>query len=264
MSFESSKIAKKFKRTLINNNISTDFFDNNISSLKLYKVPNLRNGYSAIYLIKRNEMYFVHHEYFDEVWHELLHMSSSYVDGENIYSGFSVVTPHSEFGRALNEGMTAYLDKKLFSGITPNHDKIVSSSYAMLAYLVELLITSFEDFAIDCYFNADVESLMNVLVGYQGYKKTERFINSLEYILKYYSLKNKFYIKQTLKSYNYALCYIIDFYKKGLIESYKKGLITIQQYKETIDILYNTLSTDIIIKNKTYSIDKETLKKILS
>lgn len=264
MGFESSNIAKKFKSTLIKNNISTVLFDNNVSSLKLYKVSYLKKCYSAMYLLKRNEMYFLDHEYVDQIWHELLHMSSTYIDGDIIRSGFSVITPNSEFGIALNEGMTAYLDKKLFFGITPNHDELISSSYAMLSYLVELLITSFEDFAIECYFNADAESLIEVLIKYQGRKKTEHFINSLDNILKYYGLKNRYILKQSLKSYNYALCYIFEFYKKGLIKSYKEGMISLDQYKDTINTLYNTLSTDIIINNKVYSVDTKTLKKILS
>ena len=93
------KEVKKFEKRLIHlKSFNESFFYNNVSTLKIERNSFLCKVYTGVYDIRKNVIH-LSNDY--EFPHELNHMSSTFFDGKDYYSGFS----QSCIGDGLNEGV---------------------------------------------------------------------------------------------------------------------------------------------------------------
>lgn len=118
------------------------------------------------------------------LYHELFHMASSYVDNNNMFSGFSYSNQNDDskdFGDGLNEGYTDLLTKRYFGNV-----EVFESDYDF-----EILIASFieeivgKDVMEKLYLTADFQGLMGILKRYAYEDEIRIFIKDLDFVLKY-------------------------------------------------------------------------------
>ncbi len=129
------------------------------------------------------------------VMHELNHFASFRVlDNETIAGGFKIVKENSGFGTGLNEGFTDYL-AMMQLGAFDNPEL-----YREFGFKVYDIVTQYAagisqvlgfDFMKKCYYNADLESLVNEMTKYSSKDETIKFITYLDTIVEKIYNKDK-------------------------------------------------------------------------
>ena len=190
-------------------------FNNNIASVVIKK--NLKNIRCAgIYYPLHNEME-LKSDYDDSVlFHELLHLASSTVRSEVVYTGFSQITSFGIQGTGLNEGYTEYLNLKYFS---PKSEASRLYSYLVnIATLIEKIIG--KDNMQSYYFNSDLFSLCNNISNYITLEEINKLIKDLDYIYECFHVNIKELTFQTdliIKAFNNINSTVLKMYTKKLL-----------------------------------------------
>lgn len=132
------------------------------------------------------------------VYHELMHMASSYYDEElkNIYAGFR----QTNIGDSLNEGYTQLLTERYFNNEIKGAK--LSSGYQLCRNITGLLekIVGQEKME-NLYFNANLKGLIKELAINDEVNNVIEFIQSFDYVL-----NNIHYLsKVTLLNFEYKL-----------------------------------------------------------
>ena len=178
--FDLSNINKKYQprikafHTILKESVSPEclntFYDRITTSTITYsKLKNFLYRFCYIkvtgeYLVKENEIHlYVNRGQRTTLTHELLHLSSSYVNQkrEHYQIGFYQENPTLVLGDALNEGYTEYLTNKLF------HLGYNSSDYlyeSIIAMLVEEVLG--DRTMQKLYFTGDLYNFINNLCQY--------------------------------------------------------------------------------------------------
>lgn len=266
--FNESKIKKVFIERLKRKGFSTAIFEDNCKTMNVIACRKFPNDEAAMYELFANNILIKKKDYIDFIWHELLHASSTIRDGYTIYSGLSVYERYNKrIGTGLNEGVTVLLEEMLFKGITKDHDE-KNNVYAIEKFLCSILYDILGDFLFDCYFTADFCTFYAYLVDFNGFKKTDKFIEAFDTICfeNYYSDASKHpNIKAIAASFNYICFYLLELCIKHIIKNYESGYISEQIYKDGIKGCLDYFSK-IHIKDENgreYEPDKAKLKRLI-
>lgn len=183
--------------------------------------------------------------------HELLHMSSAYYyKKENRdYCGFSQIMERMCIGFALNEGYTAYLNKKIF-----DHDSEFIYDYCgYIAYLLGYIVG--EDVMRKTYFNADLYGLVMQLEKYNQRNCVINFLYKLDYIFDQVYI----FVDSKVRKYLYDVnFFLFHTYTNKLTLLYNRGVITIEEASVLFDnfekLMMGMLDLDFNLnKDKTTS-----------
>ena len=134
----------------------------------------------------------------DSIYHELLHMASSYYSSDGVtHSGFSIQPPSGDgIGDGLTEGYTDVLNKRFFK------DQFSYSCYKMeydIALLVEKIIG--KDKMSKLYFQADLKGLVIELSKYGRQEDALEFIKSVDKVSKKQTYREKCALFQDIFEY---------------------------------------------------------------
>lgn len=232
-------------------------FYNNISTLKIdYKSilqeikynlfkKNIVTGYyflaenviSILPLNKKKHLNISIEEYIANICHELLHMSSTYVDEERkiSFSGLCQISDNSSIGLAIDDAYTEILAYRYFN----LNKKYMSYDYEIIiTTLIEEIIG--KDTMTSLYFNAD---LHNFVLELQKYNTKENIIKFLDDLDSIYALRDHGmgYKKDIIYYHNEISNFIVNTYINKLKENLIKGIITKKEY----DIILDKCTKDI-------------------
>lgn len=266
--FNESKIKRVFENRLKKNEVSTNLFEKNCETANVLNCKEFKYGESAMYDLYNNNIILHDSDYINYIWHELLHMSSTARCGEVIYSGVSAVDMSGyKVGYGLNEGLTVFIDLMLFKGITKEHDS-KSDAYKIEKNLCGMLYDILGKHLLDFYFLADFYGLYNLLVSFNGEKRTNKFYNAFDTICYecYYSDNSEdVQIKKVVLAYKYAYFYLVEFLINKIRFNYENGVIDKETYKDILnkcDGYFNDVF--LISKNGEKSeISKEKIRELI-
>lgn len=249
-------------------------FKNNIKTLKIeYKnmlygliLNTFKRRTAAIYDLEDNKisMYPLNKKYLgcnisyniedfiEDLYHELLHMSSTIIDKENIvaFSGFSQIGQSVPIGVALDDGYTELLLYRLFN---LNKQHMTYKYEVMISTVIEEIIT--KDKMINLYFNANLSGLTNELQKYNTKDNVIKFLENLDSI--YVLEERKKYKKDIIYYHNEISKFIVDTYINKLRKEIEENIITKNEYNLKLDncignlhIAFNLLEVESKRKTK--------------
>lgn len=266
--FNESKIKRVFESRLKRYNVSISLFKKNCKTVNVIKCKKFKNGEAAMYDLFNNNILLHDNDYKDYIWHELLHMSSTVRCGDVIYSGVSAIDMSGyRIGSGFNEGLTVFIDLMFFKNITKEHD-IKSDTYKIEKNLCGMLYDILGVHLLDFYFSADFYGLYNLLVSFNGERKTNKFYNAFDTICYecYHSdSPEDTQIKKIVSAYKYAYYYLVEFLIKKIRFNYENGDIDERAYKDILnkcDEYFKDVS--LICKNgEKFEISKEKVRKLI-
>ena len=162
----------------------------------------LKKDTSALYYLDENKisMFPLNKKYFgynisyniqifiEDLYHELLHMSSTIIDKENniAFSGFSQIGKNIPIGVALDDGYTELLLYRMFD---LNKEHIAYKYEVIISNLIEQIIN--QDKMSNLYFNANLYELVKELEKYNTKENIIKFLEDLDsvYVLEEQSKK---------------------------------------------------------------------------
>ena len=193
------------------------------------------------------------------MFHELFHMSGTYLTPNVIYSGFWVRGLNKfkkvNIGNCLNEGYTQLLTERYYHLEAPTN-----SEYQLLAnsYLVSMYVSGSIEQIVGCekmskfYLNADLKGLINELEKYATLVEIQKFLIDSDNLNKLYFsygsiLKSKKF-KQCFKDVNY---FCIKAYMQKLELDLIQGNIDLKTMEKLMaDYIYSGIN-EVIYFNKT-------------
>lgn len=236
-------------------------FYNNINSLKvndsvenIFDVVNMIS-LSGAYFNEENSISLYKNNKRATLFHELFHMASSRLEGQNFFSGFSY-SHHTDalkdFGDGLNEGYTELLTKRYFGNV--EHIELDYDYQVLIASLLEDIVT--RDVMERLYLTADFQGLVGVLKKYSYEDEILLFVNNMDFVLEHgfdegLTLNNKRILNSVIKditvflfkAYNKKVCLmdVDDREKDKLLRRYITKIIGHQRlllgYDEIMDII---------------------------
>ena len=156
-------------------NVDLSIFNNNLQSLQIMVEDNNEN-YPAGYNRHNNTIRLKNDESISSIYHELLHVASTKIEDELIYSGVSqeVIETKLVLGLGLTEGITEYLREQYFGILN-------KSNYFLEKFYVRQLLGLVSEKSIkNSYFTADNEEFLNELLKYASFDKIKRFLYNLD------------------------------------------------------------------------------------
>lgn len=248
--------TKRLEESIPEENLK--LFKNNISTLKIeYKniiygiISNIfKRNTSALYYLEDNKIsmlplnkkYFGYdisyntEDFIEDLYHELLHMSSSLIDKEIgvAFSGFSQIGHSIPIGVSLDDGYTELLVYRLFN---LNKEHMTYKYEVIISALIEEIIT--KEKMMNLYFNAN---LYDLIIELQKYNKKENIIKFLEDLDSIYVLEeHKKYKKDIIYYHNEITKFIVDTYLNKLKEDKVLEQITKEEYNMKLDKCLNNL-----------------------
>ncbi|MBQ8131376.1 MAG: hypothetical protein IJ193_02675 [Bacilli bacterium] len=185
----------------------------------------IKNGVrtSGQYDIKDNSIYLVKDNP-SAIFHELFHMSSSRVEGDYCFSGFSV--GHHELfhrykvGNGLDEGYTELLTKRYFEEELPKEKNYGTYMYEVFAAgKIEKIIG--KEKMEELYLNSDINGLLDELEKYTSKEKTRKTIQKLDFVSRYLHERTTFLEKKYVqKAMDYVNEYLIDTYLRKQVSHF--------------------------------------------
>ena len=189
-------------------------------------------------------------EYVENLYHELLHMSSTIIDKKKqiSYSGFY---HNKEIGIALDDAYTEIILSRLFN----INEKYLSYEYEIsITRIIEEIVT--KERMTNLYFTANLYDLVKTLEEYNSRENIINFILELDkiYILEDYSKKNK---SEIIRCHHKIVNFIIDTYFNKLKQDILSNNLTKEEY---IEIVNKYL---IIINNQYIILDLENMVLVI-
>lgn len=202
LKIENKYIIRKILSRLISDYMTTGeyyLYENIISVL-----PIISNNILLKYIGISKEEYVVN------LYHELLHMSSTIIDNYNgvAYSGFYQTNKDDsdEIGFALDDAYTDMLLYRLF-----NIDKeFISYQYEIsITKIIEDIVS--KDIMVNLYFNANLYDFVSILSNYSNREDVIKFITDLDEI---YVLQDHFDINKSriIRCHHRIIDFITDIY----------------------------------------------------
>lgn len=256
------EVLKIFAKIMIKNFTREDLmnFCNNIDTLKVshysFKLQNFifRCKIEGAYDVKKNRI-IVDESDNTTIYHELLHMSSSFYRAGIEYSGFHQFSLKSGFfnlGEGINEGYTELLRRRYF--ITEN-DGFESYAYEIdTADKIEKIVG--KEKMESLYLNADLPGLIQELKQFSSEEAIIKFISDVDSVFKYLDEKNfKLFEKGTiinqLKGINK---FLIETYSRKLLLQYQQSSINYEQIIIPLSKYISSLISTLRIRKKDYEI----------
>lgn len=179
--------------------------------------------------------------------HELLHLSSTIINGKIKYAGFNQSSRDFDIGDGINEGYTSLLDKRYFNTNTDSYNL-----YQQLVLLIEKIIG--QEKMTKMYFEADLYGLIEELSKY-CYKDTAyELIKNIDFLfertekleINNISENEIFECQQSSKRITEILfsCYV-----NKLKFSVQEGLITIDELFKFLSKFSNDLAFNVKLNN---------------
>jgi hypothetical protein len=261
------KQLRRFDDVISNNfnNIDLIFYRNNLKTLKInyynfiFERLRRRDPASGVYSPRRNAISIMEGYLETAIYHELLHMASSYVSSDGIsYSGFSQFSSNKEnitnIGFTLNEGYTELLNRRYF-GFNPD-----DSAYDLEVNIVSQLEKVVGQRTMESlYMRADLNGLIDELSKYSSVEDAVNFVHNFDMAA---STDNS---EERAFYYRNVVGYIIEIYLARHFAT-KNYLITEKEEKDLIDFV-NPLNFTLNFKDKRinisgFSILDEAIRKI--
>ena len=198
------------------------YLEDNVISILPLKDKNILGKYVGVEI----------EEYIVNLYHELLHMSSTVLDREKnmVFSGFSQIGKVG-IGIALDDAYTEILLYRYF-----NLDK------EYMSYKYEVIITTLiediigKDKMTNLYFKADLYGLVKKLETYNTKEKIIEFIENLDSIYVLFD-HSKRYRNDIIYYHNKIAQFLVDTYLNKLKE---KGLLK-SEYNDKLDKYLNSI-----------------------
>lgn len=243
-------------------------FNNVKTSVKNFKILNLILGehIGAQWVPLKNIIELSPNNYKATINHELLHVSTTYIDPNSnvIFCGFSqlqIKNGSKQIGEGLNEGYTQYLADKYFS----SKPLLIAYPYEKrIAEIVELIVG--QEKMQSLYFNANLKGLIDALKQYSTEENVYNFITTLDFLNKHLTDKkltpNSNQIRlDSLKNIN---SFLIQTYINKLILEHPNEKIETQEIFNNLVPLLTLLPNDVAIHKKPVTvIDDDLMKQII-
>lgn len=232
-------------------------FYNNINNLKVYKKSFklfnsiLGKGREGLYKPVGNKLY-VAKECEDDttIYHELFHMSSSFVKDKLICSGFAQMNSKSHnktVGVGINEGYTELLTSRYF-----NNGKI--NTYLEQTIMCDNLeIIVGKDKMKSLYLNGDLYGLVMELSKYISKEEIIGFIYYSDFITNHLK-SNSINIEVLLQCMKYINIFLINAYHRRLEKSLEEKSISLKNALEKYILFLKNIRTDIMIRRINYKV----------
>ena len=180
-SMEFGNVILDFYKALITlRDVDLSYLYLNIETLETRNIGSLiKENARAGYSVRYNSIVFKDYFNSDEIFHELLHLSSSIFDRERLcefcgFSQYNYIT-NMKIGTALNEGYTEYLNEKLFNN--KSNVYIIEQNFAKAVDKIINPVTMKK-----LFFKANLKELIDILSKYSSMNKTLEFIELMDYI----------------------------------------------------------------------------------
>lgn len=192
-------------------------------------------------------------EYIINLYHELLHMSSTTIDKKNsiAFSGFSQITKDIGIGIALDDG---YTEKLLYKYFDLDKEEMTYKYEILISELVEEIIA--EEKMINYYFTANLYGLIEELKKYSAIDSIKKFLDDFDCI---YTLQN--YSNNYKKDIIYYHNEITDFLVRTYVNKIKLDLILYKITEEEYNIKLNKYLDKIHLSFELLEVDNKTKKK---
>ncbi|MDO4369454.1 MAG: hypothetical protein Q4C29_02850 [bacterium] len=255
-------LSNNFKENDLNN------FYNNINNLKIYeksfKLINfvLGKGREGLYEPVKNKLC-ISKECKDDttLYHELFHMSSSFVKDKLICSGFAQMNSKSNnktIGVGINEGYTELLTSRYFNNEKPN----TYLEQTIICDSLEKIIG--KDKMKSLYLNADLYGLVMELNKYISKEEIIGFIYYSDFITNHLK-SNSINIEALLQCMKYTNIFLINAYHKKLEKIMQEKNIPLKDALEKYILFLKDIRTNIIIRRTNYKVlDIENLESYLN
>ena len=255
-------LSNNFKENDLNN------FYNNINNLKIYeksfKLINfvLGKGREGLYEPVKNKLC-ISKECKDDttLYHELFHMSSSFVKDKLICSGFAQMNSKSNnktIGVGINEGYTELLTSRYFNNEKPN----TYLEQTIICDSLEKIIG--KDKMKSLYLNADLYGLVMELNKYISKEDLIGFIYYSDFITNHLK-SNSINIEALLQCMKYTNIFLINAYHKKLEKIMQEKNIPLKDALEKYILFLKDIRTNIIIRRTNYKVlDIENLESYLN
>lgn len=167
-------------------------FYNNINTLRVSdsvkSISDIINmiSLSGVYYNEENSIVLYRNNRRATLYHELFHMASSYLDGDNFFSGFSYCNSNSkdmskDFGDGINEGYTELLTRRYFGNV--EHIESDYDYQVLIVSLLEEIVT--RDVMERLYLTADFQGLMVILKKYMYEDEIFLFVKNMDFVLEH-------------------------------------------------------------------------------
>ena len=210
--------------------------------------------------------------YKNNITHELLHAATTILDGYGVHVGlmYGDWISGKIIGIGLMEGLTAYLDVKLFEDYTKEKREIEMYVYPLTKTIIkDLLMIIPESYLLNYYMNSDLAGFISDLM---------RFYDDPAYILEFIRAVDNLYVKFDLpktldennmpdinKNFNFVKTFLAEsvyilanrYYEHNMID--KKEL---RRYKKiSLEILHGILEADGVKYAKRNNHEYNKIKK---
>jgi len=192
-------------------------------------------------------------EYIINLYHELLHMSSTIIDKDKkiAFSGFAQVKDDSSIGLAIDDGYTEVLLYRYFD-----------FNKEFMSYDYEIVITSLIEEIIgtekmtNFYFNASLYDLINEIMKYNTKENVVKFLDDFDsiYVLQEHSRKYK---KDIIYYHNEISQFLVNTYLNKLKSDLEGDRITdvlynikLDKYLNNIHVAFEKLEVDKRVRKK--------------
>ncbi len=233
---------------IISNNIDKDDLSNFYRNIKtlVFKIkafnPNVSfwTTVTGNYDSKKNKIN-VYEASDDIIYHELLHMASSFYQKGIWREGFFLRDSNvKSLGVGLNEGYTELLARRLF-----NIDSKVCNGYEYQVYIVRLLERIIgKDYMQRYYFNANLPGLIDDLSQYNSQEDIIKFLHNTDYILNVLDKAAVFRKNQVCSILTKINEFLSKTYMKKMYLEYQAGTISRKNMLTKIALFNNQLIDD--------------------
>ena len=142
---------------------------NNLKTLEIVEVDEIEQSEAALAMYdKDSNKVFIKRGYKDEdslrhyLYHELLHMATTYVRGPIYLSGFAqTVLPGFGIGASINEGVTELITRRVFCKEVEGDENYIYGFEKNMVFILESIVST--DKLYEYYFNGDLLGLIDEL-----------------------------------------------------------------------------------------------------
>lgn len=255
--------CKNFNPTLLIENFKKTNFDINmpLSKAKFLNEKEKNITYAGG-MVAYHKDYISYYALLKSIYHELMHSSSSKMEGKTYLSGLSIRGGNVEYGVGINEAYTQYLTERYFK------DKCNKAYRVETSIIKPLEVIVGRDDLEKCYFNADLKTVLNKLGKYSTEKEINSFVENFDELLKldYSNINDNDNDKLTIK--NLRIQELINKICLFYLNTLKNKIFTFDKYNLTSenvkDIMYLLDKSNWVktIENKYYTLNQNIYEEV--
>ena len=228
-------------------------FYNNINDvdIKLRKPLFIKYNILADYDVKKNRIRVFNNNSYTVIYHELLHMASSYYKDRIRYSGFKQTAGSKEFGQGINEGYTQLLTERYFGHV--NEMTGIYEYEMLVASSLEKIVT--KSVMEKNYFDANLGNLIKELSVYTSEEEVIKFILNTDFVNMHLADKNPSIKEKTILAdiFTYNHQFLFKTYATKLKRQIENGIIDKELFKEKMIKYTNPLGLSVKVGNTRYT-----------